>query len=235
MASKEKGSNNRRKAVLRLAAFKARQARIRRDAIEKVTTDIAKSHGAVALENLNMRAMTASASGTAQAPGTNVAAKAGLNRSLLDVAPGLIRLRLGHKLAAAGGVLLAVPPAHTSQRCRRCGDTRCGNRASRDDFVCLACGHAEDADVNAAHNIRDRALGLWGDASKVQVAASLEMLLAQQARPKRSFRKKTAKPTGGLPAQACQGRGLRHGTGRKRVAVTRPSVPASGGARSSVL
>ena len=151
------------------------------------------------------------------------------------MAPGALRVRLGYKLAASGGVLLLVPPAHTSQRCNACGHIEPGNRPSRDVFRCLACGHAADADANASCNIRDRALGLWGNADKVEVANSLALLHAQQAKPKRSFRKKRT-TTGGLPAQACPKRGgFLHAQGRKRVAATRPSGPLPQPARSSVL
>jgi putative transposase len=217
VARKVKGSSNRRKAIARLAAFKAVQARRRRDAMEKVTTAIAKKHGVVAMEDLRVRNMTASAKGTVEEPGKNVAAKAGLNRSLLDVAPGALRSRLGHKLAQSGGMLLLVPPAHTSQRCNDCGHIEAGNRQSRDVFVCLKCGHEADADTNASGNIRDRAKGLWGDADKVEVAASTELLLAAQAKPKRSFRRKK-ETTGGSPAQACPKRGgFLHEQGRNRV------------------
>jgi putative transposase len=55
--------------VQRLAAFKAAHARARRDAMEKVTTDIAKNHGVVAMEDLRVRNMTASARGTVEEPG----------------------------------------------------------------------------------------------------------------------------------------------------------------------
>ena len=236
VATKVKGSNNRHKAVARLAAFKAAQARVRRDAMEKVTTEIAKNHGVVAMEDLRVRSMTASARGTIEEPGRCVAAKGGLNRSILDVAPGALRVRLGQKLAATGGVLLLVPPAHTSQRCAACGHVEAANRPSRDVFVCVACGHADDADINAACNIRDRARGLWGDASKVEVANSLSLLLAQQAKPKRRFKKAATNTTGGLPAQACPKRGgFLHAQGRKRVAATRPSRPPLRPTRSSVL
>jgi putative transposase len=203
VSGKPQGSANRRKAVQRLAVFKARQANRRRDAMEKATTAIAKSHGVVAMEALNIRGMTASAAGTAEEPGRNVAAKSGLNRSILDVSPGAFRIRLGQKLAATGGTLLLVPAAHTSQRCNRCGHVHADNRRDRDRFVCMACGHAEDADLNAARNIRDRAKGVWGDASAVTVEASLSLLLAQQAKPKRSFKRKT-NAAGGRPASACQ-------------------------------
>lgn len=150
VASKLRGSNNRRKAIARLAAFKAAQARKRRDAMEKATTAIAKSHGNVAMEDLRVASMTASARGTLEEPGKNVAQKAGLNRSMLDVAPGAIRVRLGHKLAACGGQLVLVPAAHTSQRCWRCGHTEADNRLERDQFLCLACGHEQDADLTSS-------------------------------------------------------------------------------------
>ena len=241
VASKVKGSKNRRKAIQRLAAFKAAQARVRRDAMEKVTTRIAKNQGVVAMEDLRVRNMTASARGTIEKPGKNVSAKAGLNRSILDVAPGALRVRLGHKLAVSGGVLLLVPPAHTSQRCNACGHIETGNRVSRDLFTCLVCGHSADADVNASRNIRDRAKGLWGDAQKVEVANSMALLLAQSAKSKRSFKKKsTTNTTGGLPAQACSSRGgfhhgVRPGQCRKRAAATRPSGLQLQLTRSSVL
>lgn len=234
VARKVKGSQNRRKAIARLAAFKAAQARRRRDVMEKVTTAIAKKHGVVAMEDLRVRNMTASAKGTVEEPGKNVAAKAGLNRSILDVAPGALRVRLGYKLAASGGMLLLVPPAHTSQRCNACGHTEAANRASRDVFKCVACGHLEDADVNASCNIRDRAKRLWGDAETVEVAASTERLLAAQAKPKRSFRSKK-ETTGGSPAQACSKRGgFLHEQGRNRVR-RRTYAEAQASTRSSVL
>ena len=188
------------------------------------------------MEDLRVRNMTASARGTVEEPGSQVAQKAGLNRSILDVAPGALRVRLGHKLAVAGGVLLLVPPALTSQRCNECGHTEPGNRANRDVFRCLGCGHEADADDNAARNIRDRALGLWGNADKVQIANSTSMLLALQAKPKRSFRKYKESAAGGLPASACPKRGgFLHAQNRKRVAATRPSGPLQRSARSSVL
>jgi putative transposase len=203
VSRRKKGSSNRRKAVRALVRFKAAQARRRRDAREKLTTRLAKNHGVIAMEGLKLRNMTASAQGTAAEPGRNVAQKAGLNRSLLDMGMGTMRLRLGQKLAADGGVLLLVPPAHTSQRCNACGHIDPDNRPERDTFRCVACGHEADPDVNAALNIRDYALGLWGDAGRVKVVASLPLLLEQQAKAKSRFRNKTTEGTGGHPGPAC--------------------------------
>jgi hypothetical protein len=67
----------------------------------------------------------------------------------------------------------------------------------------VACGHEADPDVNAALNIRDYALGVWGDAGQVKVVASLPLLLEQQAKAKSRFRKKTTGGTGGHLGPAC--------------------------------
>jgi hypothetical protein len=132
-----------------------------------------------------------------------VAQKAGLTRSMLDLGLGATRRRLGQKLAADGGLLLLlVPAAHTSQRCNACGPIHPDNRPDRDTFRCVACGHTADPDVNAARNIRDYALGLWGDPARVEIAASLPLLLETQSKARRQFGKKT-KTAGGHPATAC--------------------------------
>jgi putative transposase len=153
LARKRKGSSNRHKARLRLARFQARSARRRRDSIHKITTRLAKSHGQIVLEDLRVKAMTASAAGTLEAPGTRVKAKAGLNRAILNVAFGEIRRQLEYKCRWHGSVLQVVNPAYTSQKCHACQFTHAANRHSQADFVCGNCGHRANADVNAARNI----------------------------------------------------------------------------------
>jgi transposase len=55
-------------------------------------------------------------------------------------------------------MLVAVPPAYTSQQCSACGHTAADNRKTQSLFACAACGHTENADVNAARNIRRRGI-----------------------------------------------------------------------------
>ena len=50
-----------------------------------------------------------------------------------------------------------VPAAYTSQTCPVCGHVNAANRQSQAEFVCVACGHAANADTNAAINILRRA------------------------------------------------------------------------------
>lgn len=66
-----------------------------------------------------------------------------------------------YKAAAKGIRVVMVDPAYTSQRCNRCGYVDKSNR-DRARFDCLNCGHSDDADHNAALNIRDRAIQSLG-------------------------------------------------------------------------
>jgi putative transposase len=104
------------------------------------------------IERLDVRALTRSAGGTAEEPGRNVRAKAGLNRAMLAQGWGELRRQLAYKCERAGGVLVEVPAAYTSQRCSRCQAVDARSRRDR-MFRCTACGHADDADVNAACNV----------------------------------------------------------------------------------
>jgi putative transposase len=54
---------------------------------------------------------------------------------------------------SAQGTVVAVSPAFTSKRCSACGHTEERNRESQAVFLCRACGHHDNADVNAAKNI----------------------------------------------------------------------------------
>ena len=85
-----------------------------------------------------------------QAPGRNVAQKAGLNQGIQKSGWGLLVRRLEQK---APGRVERVPAAYTSQRCSACGHVARENRESQAAFRCLACGFTGNADVNAARNI----------------------------------------------------------------------------------
>jgi putative transposase len=108
----------------------------------------------VIVEDLKVKGMSASASGTVEEPGTNVAQKSGLNKSILDQGWGMFKTMLKYKCKREGGLLLFVNPAFTSQTCFRCKHVAEANRVSQSLFRCVACGHTANADYNAAQNIR---------------------------------------------------------------------------------
>jgi len=116
---------------------------------------IAKNHGVVVLEDLRTKAMLKSVKGGVKAPGSNVAAKSGINRSILDQGWGIFRALLDYKLADRTliGALALVNPACTSQTCSCRRHKAADNRLRQDLFSCVACGHTEHADINAAKNI----------------------------------------------------------------------------------
>jgi transposase len=53
-----------------------------------------------------------------------------------------------------------VDPRDTSRTCPSCGHVAAKNRTVQERFLCVECGHAANADVNAAINIRERGLKL---------------------------------------------------------------------------
>ena len=143
-------------AARRLARAKEREANARRDWLHKQSRKIVNAYDLIALENLKLLAMTRSAKGTEGVPGTNVRAKSGLNRVLLDAGFGILETLIREKAAHAARTVISVDPRFTSQTCAECAHVA---KASRKEarFVCVRCGHKADADVNAARVILLRA------------------------------------------------------------------------------
>jgi putative transposase len=148
-----KGSNHWKKQKRKIAKLHHTIANVRSDFLHKLSTDISENQAKGYVEGLQIRNMSASAKGTIEEPGKSVKAKSGLNKSILDQGWFQFRRQLDYKLFWMGGMLAEVNPRHTSQRCSCCGHTAKENRQSQATFTCLACGHEENADVNAAKNI----------------------------------------------------------------------------------
>ena len=51
-----------------------------------------------------------------------------------------------------------VQASYTSKMCPMCGCIEDGNRPNQETFECIECGHKDNADFNAAKNIRNRVL-----------------------------------------------------------------------------
>ena len=157
VSRKQRVSANRRKAVARLGACFRRMAAARRDFLHQETTRLVATHALIAIEDLKVKAMTASAVGTIEVPGKNVRAKSSLNRAILRNGWSMARSMLQYKAAWRGVKLVAVPALFTSQTCATCGHRASESRKTQALFQCVACGHTENADRNAAENILRRA------------------------------------------------------------------------------
>ncbi len=162
LARARRGSDRRARTKLAIARLRARETDRRRDWVEKTSTDLARRFEIIRVEDLKVSAMTRSARGTRECPGSNVAQKRGLNRQIRRQGWGLLVARLKHK---ALGRLEFVPAAYTSQRCSCCGHVAPENRKSQAVFQCVACETGPcNADLNAARNIAaGRAVTARGD------------------------------------------------------------------------
>ncbi|MEV0370904.1 transposase [Streptomyces sp. NPDC050636] len=175
--------NRLRKTIAQIAGLKTRQANRRADFTHKLTTDLAKNHGMIGIEDLRVKNMTKSAKGTIERPAAKVRQKAGLNRSILDNAPGERRRQLEYKCRMYGSKLAAVPAFHTSQTCAACGkvdpESRqgCGRM-----FSCVHCGHEDDADHNASIEIEARARRTGGSVTNSTRSTCTVRVPAQRGR-----------------------------------------------------
>jgi transposase len=133
-----------------VARLQACERDIRKDWVEKTSTDLARRFDLIRVEDLRVASMTRSSKGTQADPGRSVRQKAGLNREILASGWGLLVHRLEDK---APGRVEKTSPAFTSQRCSACGHVDRKSRESQANFRCTACGFASNADVNAARNI----------------------------------------------------------------------------------
>jgi putative transposase len=157
LARKKRGSNNRRRQREVVASRHRKVANQRRDFHHQLARRLIGAYDLLVIEDLAVKNMSRSASGTLDMPGTNVAAKRGLNRSILDAGWAQFASILTGKAEEAGRRVVKVSSQHTSQT-----HWRCGLRGDRDGvaFWCPHCALSEHADLNAARNILRAGLAL---------------------------------------------------------------------------
>jgi putative transposase len=155
--------SKRRDAVrVQLGRLNARVRSRRADFAAQTAVRLARNHGLVAVEDLRVKNMTASAKGTVEEPGRNVRPKAGLNRAILGKGWGGFLSALAHAARYHGATVVKVNPAYTSQTCHACKHIARESRESQAVFRCVACGYQAHADVNAAKNILAAGLAVTG-------------------------------------------------------------------------
>ena len=156
VSKRVKFSSNWRKQMAVVNDVHRRIANCRRNYLHQESHRITNTHGDIRMENLKVVNMSASAAGTIEEPGVNVAAKSGLNKSILDQGWSEFRRQLKYKVIRKGGKFGLVDPKNTSRECPECHHIEAGNRKTRDWFCCLKCGYAAPADYVAARNISQR-------------------------------------------------------------------------------
>lgn len=143
-ARKQKGSNNRRKAVAKVAKQHYRISCIRKDAIHKASDAITKHCSAVVLEDLNVAGMLRNRK---------------LARAVSDASMSELRRQIEYKAAWRGvRVITASHWYPSSKTCSACGAVRESLPLSERVFSCHTCGHVQDRDLNAAINLQNLAV-----------------------------------------------------------------------------
>ena len=136
---KRRGSRNRARAARRLARHQARIAALRRDHLHKLTTQLAKTHGRIVVEDLNVRGLLGNRR---------------LSRSLADAGFGEFRRQLANKCQWYGSQLVVADRWFPSSKtCSRCATVKPELSLSERSYHCPNCGLVMDRDLNAAINL----------------------------------------------------------------------------------
>ena len=160
----KRGSASRRRKVKALGKEWQRIYERNRGDEHQLSAALVGDYDFIAVEDLQIRNMVRSAAGTIEEPGSNVAAKSGLNRSILEQSWGSLYDKIEYKAASAGVRFVRVHPQYSSQTCAECGVVDAASRQSQALFQCQHCGHLGNADVNAARVILRRGLAALGSA-----------------------------------------------------------------------
>ncbi|HEY9872231.1 MAG TPA: RNA-guided endonuclease TnpB family protein [Candidatus Obscuribacterales bacterium] len=154
MSRKVKGSSNYKKASLKVAKLHRRVANIRADYLHKLTTYLAKNHGTVVVEDLNVSGMLRNHK---------------LARVIADCGFYEFRRQLEYKCQWYGSELVIVNRFYpSSQLCSDCGHQQKMPLKER-VYTCSSCGISLDRDLNAAINL-SKTVSLTGLACGVSAA-----------------------------------------------------------------
>ena len=170
-ARRKKGSQNQKKAYRQAARYDRYEAEVRRDYTHQTSHQLVANDACdlYAFEALRIKNMTKRPKAQRDAQRRflpkGAAAKAGLNRAILTSAWGEVVRCTTYKALRRHKLVILVPPAYSSQTCAACGHQHSENRLSQADFLCQHCGHADNADHNAACVIAQRGIAklLSGD------------------------------------------------------------------------
>lgn len=164
--SRQKRSNNRRKAQQKLSRFQHQIATRRESYQWQAAKKIVSKSDAIAVEDLNIAGMIKKCKpkydekiGRFLKNGQS--AKRALNRLIADASWYSLTQKIEYMAAKSGKVVFRVNPRHTSQECSVCHHIDPENREG-EKFLCTNCGHVDDANFQASINIKNKAINHYG-------------------------------------------------------------------------
>ncbi|WP_185155387.1 RNA-guided endonuclease InsQ/TnpB family protein [Rudanella paleaurantiibacter] len=144
VSRKKKGSANRKKAVQKLARQHQKVANTRKDFHHKLTTRLIRENQSISVEQLQIK---------------NMLGNHHLAKSISDAGWYSLTQMLEYKACWYGRTFEKVNARHTSQDCSECGYRNTDLTLSVREWICPECGVTHERDVNAATNIKNRAVG----------------------------------------------------------------------------
>jgi transposase len=153
LARKAKRSKNRECTRLKMGRIRTVLDNRRHDWIEQTTTEIARTYAVVGLERLPVKNLVKRPKPKPDDEGGFLPNGASAKSALAQMIHASLWGKLGQRLSDKVDVI-KVPAPNTSRCCYECGHIAAENRKSQAEFRCVRCGHEDNADLNAAKNIR---------------------------------------------------------------------------------
>jgi putative transposase len=148
LSRRKKGGSNWQKQKLRVARLHEKISNKRKDFLHKESRRLVEAWDAVAVEDLNMKAMSRTLS---------------LGKATMDNGNGMFRAFLSYKLTERGKPLVRIDKWFpSSKRCSACGTSNTGLMLKDRVWVCNGCGITHQRDENAAGNIRAEGIRILG-------------------------------------------------------------------------
>jgi len=145
VSRKKKGSQNRKKAILKLQRQHFRVVCVRQDALHKATTAITTGCSVLVTEDLHVAGMLKNRR---------------LSKCLSDASLAEFQRQLKYKSGWQGISLVKADRFYPSSKtCSGCGSVKAELSLSTRTYVCESCGLKLGRDLNAAINLRNLAVG----------------------------------------------------------------------------
>jgi putative transposase len=144
VSRKVKGSNNRRKAIRKVAQCHEDIANQRSDFLHKLSFNLISENQAIAIEDLNVSGMLKNHK---------------LAKHIADASWSEFRTMIIYKCKKYGKTLLTIGRFDPSSKiCSKCGYHNINLALKDRNWICPDCGAVHDRDINAAINIKSFAL-----------------------------------------------------------------------------
>ena len=145
LSRKQKGSNNRAKARLKVARTWQRINNIKQDAVHKFTATVAKNHGTACIETLDVKGMQES---------SNKYVRKGVQNSCMSEVLRQLKYKCNNFIEVA-----AYYPS--SKTCSNCGKPKDDLGLGERTYRCRVCGMSLDRDLNASINLRNEGMRIY--------------------------------------------------------------------------